>query len=225
MAAPILVLAPRSQRIRYAAAVVASAAVVCFGMFVITSGRLAEVLAGTTATPSGGGTLLSLADLHGFSLLLASRALPIGLALVLAWWSARHLGAAALEPVPLVSLIATSLCFRLVFEVNLLGYYFMAVSASLIVLSVVGGRNRLYLAAWLALVTCAYDPLQWGSHPWTFLIPMVWYQLLLVPAALALAVTPLFAVVRDRHRSVLDCCHENRRAVSFDSVLHSTVSF
>ena len=57
VAAPILVLAPRSQRIRYVAAVVASAAVVSVGMLVVTSGRLSEVLAGTTATPSGGGTL------------------------------------------------------------------------------------------------------------------------------------------------------------------------
>ena len=225
VAAPILVLAPRSQRIRYVAAVVASAAVVSVGMLVVTSGRLSEVLAGTTATPSGGGTLLSLADLHGFSLLLASRALPIGLALVLAWWSARCLGAAAYEPVPLISLIATSLCFRLVFEVNLLGYYFTAVSSALIVLTVVEGRIKLYLTAWLALVTCAYDPLQWGSHPWTFLIPMVWYQFLLVPAALALAVTPLISVVRDRHRLDFDSCHANHRPISFESTIQTTASF
>ena len=140
VAAPLLMVAPRSERIRYATAVVGSAAVVIVGMLVVTSGRVIDVLTGTTATPPSGGTFLYLADLHGFSLLFVSRVLPIVLAMALAWWSARRLGAAALDPVPLISLIATSLCLRLVFEVNIFGYYFMAVAASLIVLNVIRGR-------------------------------------------------------------------------------------
>jgi hypothetical protein len=222
VAAPLLVVAPKNQRIRYAGAVMGSAAVVVIGMVVITSGRVIDVLAGTTATPSTGGTLLSVAGLHGFSLVLASRALPIAFAMMLAWWAVRRLGAAALDPVPLVSLIATSLCFRLVFEVNLFGYYLMAVAASLIVLNVVAGRVHLYLVAWLGLVTFAYDPLRWGTHPWTYEIPMACCQLLLVPAALALALTPLVSVIRDRNRSVLDPYRDDHKTVSLESALQTS---
>ena len=222
VAAPLLVLAPRNQRIRYASALVVSAAVITVGVVVVTSGRVIDALTGTTATPHTGRTLLSVADLHGYSLLFASRVLPIALGMVLAWWSARRLGAAALDPVPLISLIATSLSFRLVFEVNIFGYYFMAVSASLIVLNVIRGRNQVYVAAWLILVTFAYDPLRWGSHPWTYLVSMARYQLLLVPVATALAVTPLISVVRGRHRSVVDSYRDDHSPVSFDSALQTT---
>ena len=48
-------------------------------MLVITTGRVMNVLTGTSATPSIGGTVLAGAHLHGFSLLFASRVLPIGL--------------------------------------------------------------------------------------------------------------------------------------------------
>ena len=221
IAAPLLVLAPRNQRIRYAAAVMGSAGVVVIGMVVITSGRVINVLAGTSATPSSGGTLLAGAGLHGFALLFASRVVPICLAMAVAWWSVHRLGPAALDPVPLVSLVATSLCFRLVFEVNLFGYYFMAVSVALIVLNVIRGRIHPYLVAWLALVTFAYDPLRWGNHPWTDAIPTVCYQFLLVPAALALAVTPLVSVVRERSRSARDASGEDHEAVPLESVLQS----
>ena len=196
IAAPLLVVAPRNQRVRYAGAVMVSAGVVVAGIALITSGRVINVLTGTSVTPSIGGTVLAGAHLHGFPLLFASRVLPIGLAMGLAWWSKRLLGAAALDPIPLASLIATSLCLRLVFEVNLFGYYFMAVSVSLIVLNVIRGRFQPFLVAWLALVTFAYDPLRWGNHPWTYSIPMVLDQFLLVPTAVALAVVPLLLVVR-----------------------------
>ncbi len=221
IAAPLLVLAPRHQRIRYAAAVMGSAGVVVIGMVVVTSGRVINVLAGTSATPSTGDTLLAGAGLHGFALLFASRVVPICLAMAVAWWSVHRLGPAALDPVPLASLVATSLCFRLVFEVNLFGYYFMAVSVALIVLNVIRGRIHPYLVAWLALVTFAYDPLRWGNHPWTDAIPTVCYQFLLVPAALALAVTPLVSVVRERSRSARDASGEDHEAVPLESVLQS----
>ncbi len=70
----------------------------------------------------------------------------------------RRLGGSVLEPVPLISLIATSLSFRLVFEQNLFGYYFMALAVLLIVLDAVNGRIRGQLVAWLSLVLLAFDP-------------------------------------------------------------------
>jgi len=60
-------------------------------------------------------TLIGLIPIHGL-LLIESRILPIVLAVMLAWWATRRLGSSVLEPLPLVSLIATSLGLRLVFD-------------------------------------------------------------------------------------------------------------
>lgn len=220
VAAPLLVVVPRSRRVKYAAAVVGSSGVVVVGMLVTTSGRVMNVLTGATATPSSGSTFLAGSHLHDVPLLLASRVLPIGLSVVVAWWSARRLGPGALDPIPLVSLIATSLCLRLVFEVNLFGYYFMAVAVSLLVLGVISRRHLLYLAAWLALVMFVYDPLTWGRG-WTYPVPTVFFQFLLVPPALALAVAPLVSLVRDQNRSVLDASADDQSALTPESVLQS----
>ncbi len=70
----------------------------------------------------------------------------------------RRLGRSVLEPVPLISLIATSISFRLVFEQNLFGYYFMALAVLLLLLDAVHGRIRGQLVAWLTLVVLAFDP-------------------------------------------------------------------
>jgi hypothetical protein len=88
--------------------------------------------------------------------------LPIVLSMVLARWAVRRLGQSVLEPIPLVSLIATSLSLRLAFEENLFGYYFMALVVALVVLEVVRGRIRERLVAWLVLVQLAFWPVPWG---------------------------------------------------------------
>ena len=107
---------------------------------------------------------------HGAVLVILSRIMPIFASLLLARWAVRRLGSAILEPVPLLSLMATSLSFRLVFEQNLYGYYFMALAVSLLLLDVIGGRIRGQLVAWLGLLTLAFDPVPWGvlsnGQPW-----------------------------------------------------------
>ena len=47
-----------------------------------------------------------------------------------------------MDPVPFCRSIATSLSFRLVFEQNLYGYYFMALAVSLVLVDVMCGRIR-----------------------------------------------------------------------------------
>lgn len=77
----------------------------------------------------------------------------------------RRLGPAALEPVALVSVVALSLCMRLVFEQALFGYYFMALAVTLVLLDVMGGRIRGSLVAWLVLVSLVFivsPPLAFG---------------------------------------------------------------
>ncbi len=72
-----------------------------------------------------------------------------------------------------ISLLATSLSLRLVFEEGLFGYKFMALAVMLILLAVVRGRIRGRFVAWLALATLAFNPIPggiainarwWGEH-------------------------------------------------------------
>ena len=70
---------------------------------------------------------------NGAPLLLVSRIPPLVLALLLSWYVVRRLGQSALQPAVLISLVAVSLSFRLVFEDNIFSYYFMALAVTLIV--------------------------------------------------------------------------------------------
>jgi hypothetical protein len=199
--APLIVVAPRNRKIRFAGSAIGSAALVVAPLAVLTSGRVINAVLGAGSTPALGHTVLAAFHFHGMLLLTLSRIVPLIFALALAWWAARRLGTAILEPVPLISLVATALTFRLVFEINLFGYYFMAVAVSLIVLDVIRGRIGMYLVGWLALLTLAFDPVQSGNDPLSLLVPVWFWQILLVPAAVALAAGPLISAARTGHGS------------------------
>ena len=157
--APLLMVAPPIRRIRFASAAIVAVALVVLPVTAITSGHaLRAVVLGSGNTPSIGGTVLWELHFKGALLVVISRILPILLAMALAWWAVRRLGTSVLEPVPLISLLATSLSFRLVLEQNLFGYYFMALAVSLLVRDGVQGRIRGPLVAWLSLVVLAFDP-------------------------------------------------------------------
>jgi hypothetical protein len=157
VAAPLFVLAPRGRRPAYAGAVVGTTAAAVLALSAFTSGDAAHaVLFGTGTTGGIGGTLLWELDLHGALLLLFSRIAPIVLSLLLAWWVVRRLGPSSLEPVALLSVVGLSLSLRLVFEQQLFGYYFMALSVALVLLDVAGGRLRATLVGWLATVSMVY---------------------------------------------------------------------
>jgi hypothetical protein len=157
--APLLVVAPPIQRIRFASAAIAAIALVVLPVTAVTSGHaLRAAVLGSGNTPSIGGTVLWELHLNGALLVAISRVLPILLAMALAWWAVRRLGISVFEPVPLISLVATSLSVRLVLEQNLFGYYFMALAVSLLVRDAVRGRIRGPLVAWLSLVILAFDP-------------------------------------------------------------------
>jgi hypothetical protein len=198
--APLVVVAPVNRRFRLAGGAIAAMAIVVLPLVVLTAGRaFGPALLGSGGSPSPvGGTLLWELGGLGKPLVAVSRLLPILLSVVLAWWAKRRLGAGMLNPVPLISLIATALTLRLVFEVNLWGYYFLAVTLSLIVLNVACGRIRLYLVAWLALVLLAFNPMGWGSDLFAQEVPRWLWQAILVPSALAMAAGPLITAVGDR---------------------------
>jgi len=163
--APLFVVAPKHRQVRFAGAALAGAALVLLPMVALTSGRaLRASFLGTGDFTGGGGTLLWELHLHGVMLVILSRILPIAASMLLARWALRRLGRAVMDPVPLLSLIATSLSLRLVFEQNLYGYYFMALSVTLVLLDVVGGRIRGQLVAWLGLLVLAFNPVPWGFN-------------------------------------------------------------
>ncbi len=165
VAAPLLILAPATRRLAFAGAVAVTAAVAAVFLLVTTPWRGVEAALLGSGDTGGVGTALDSLHLRGAPLLFASRVLPVLLALILSWWVVRRLGPAALEPVALVSVVALSLCMRLVFEQALFGYYFMALAVTLVLLDVMGGRIRGSLVAWLVLVSLVFivsPPLAFG---------------------------------------------------------------
>jgi len=167
VAAPLLVIAPGRERLKYAGGAAVGVAVIAVPFIVATSGRaIKNLLLGSSRVGiinrSTGGTVLWEANIRGSLLFLLSRVAPIVAAMALAWWASKRLGPGLLTSVPLLSVVAASLAFRLVFEENLFVYYFMAISVALVVLEVASGHIRGTVLAWLALVSVAFNPVHAG---------------------------------------------------------------
>ncbi len=161
--APLLVVAPGRERWKLLGSSAVPVVLVSAPFLLATSGRaLHAVVVGTGDSGTRGGTFLWELISHSSALDVSSRALPILAAITLAWWALRRLGPRALDPIPLLSLIATSLSMRLVFEEGLYGYKFMALAVMLIILGIVRGSIRGRLVAWLALVTLVFNPIPTG---------------------------------------------------------------
>jgi hypothetical protein len=170
--APLVVVAPKEQRNRFLASSILATAAIDLPFIILTSGRAFRAVvigSGFIISPIGG-TVFWETHAHGDTVFIVSRLLPILLALSLTWWAARRLGPRILEPVPLISLIATVLTLRLAFESNLWGYYFMPLAVMLIVLDVTRHRFRRYLIVWIAIFMLAFNPIPWGfmsnGRPW-----------------------------------------------------------
>jgi hypothetical protein len=243
VAAPLFVLAPNDRRLRYF--VSGGSVVVAIGgvMTVLTSGDVFHAVALGSGDSSGfGGTVLWELHLHGAPLVMVTRVLPIAGSLAVAWWSIKKLGSKALEPIPLLAVIAGSLGLRLLFEQNLQhDYYFMALTVCLVFLQVAGRSIRPGFVAWIALVSLAFNPIAWSSKAlgtlllvagaailfvgfvrrrvhwylvaWVGVVavtlvtwpgmaaapvvaPKWFWQLVLVPTGLVLALRPLFSIIR-----------------------------
>jgi hypothetical protein len=157
VAAPLLVVAPTTRRWTFVGAAAATTALALLLFFVSAgSGAVRTALIGTGNQSGVGGTWLSALHLSSGATGFISRVVPLELSLVLAWWVAKQLGSSVREPVPLLSVVALSLSFRLVFEQNLLGYYFMALAVMLVILNVLERRIRGALVAWLAGVSLVF---------------------------------------------------------------------
>jgi hypothetical protein len=163
LAVPMFILIPSSKRPRTVLAGVATSAIIVLPFIVLTSGRaLRYALIGSSVTTSLPQADPWLSGLHGVLLVLVTRVPPIAIAALLAWWAQRRLGARIMEPVPLLSLLATCLALRLVFEVTLFAYYYAAAIVFLVLLEVARGRIRGAAITWYAVVVLAYNPLPLG---------------------------------------------------------------
>jgi hypothetical protein len=193
--APLLVIAPRDRVTRFVGAAVASVLGIVVPLTVLVSTKAISIALIGSGDSSAANTLLGMLHPQGRLVLVLSRLAPIVLAMLTARWSSKRIGSAILEPLPLIALMATSLSYRLIFEVNLWGYYFMAVAVILVILDVIRGRIRVLLLVWLALVVVAFypTPADAGFGPASPLwLPLWLWQLILVPVAIALAASPLW---------------------------------
>jgi len=161
---PMFVLVPGKWRIKFVTAAVAVASLISVPIIVLTSGQaFSATVLGTGFTPApGGGTLLSETHLRGSVLFALARVTPILLSMALAWWAKQRLDDDAVRPIPFLSVIATALALRIVFEFSLFGYFFLGVATTLILIDFIGGHIRGTLLTWLALVTVFFDPFPWG---------------------------------------------------------------
>lgn len=208
--APLLVLAPGRARLRFAAGALGSFLAVYGPLGVATHGRIFSILTGTKVTMAGW-SVLGHAHLHGAVFVVASRILPIVSSVGLALWFRVRLGVRSLEPVPLVALIGLSFACRLVFEVNLFSYYFMALAVSIVLLQALEGKVRVWTVPWLAAIAVAFYPL-WSQDGFARL---EWvFQLVLVPSGIALVVAQLRSYLRAMRLEVaLDSFDQDRQLV------------
>jgi hypothetical protein len=154
VAVPLFVLAPRARKFRLTCAALLTGLIVVLPLMVLSSGRaLGAIALGTGDDPSEGGTVLWGVHATGVAGVLVYRVAPIAVSMLLSWWVVRRLGQRALDPVPLMSLVAVSLGLRLVFEVNLNPYYFMALTVTLVLLEATRGSIRRTIVAWLLALT------------------------------------------------------------------------
>lgn len=210
LALPLLVLAPGQRKVRYVGAALAAAVVIVVPLLLVTRGSaLSAVGFGSGDTTGIGTTVVSSLHLHGASTVLVSRVLPVVLSVALAVWVINRLGAReARAPVAMLSLLATSLALRLVFEVNIYVYYFMALAVFLLLLDVQRGRLRASFVAWLTCLTLVFA-VGWGYNAFHYVTwqygALTYIPPLVVGAALALFVLQLFRGASRWSLSLLGC--------------------
>jgi hypothetical protein len=186
VAVPLVVVAPHRRRLRYVAAAVATVGgVSLFLLWSTSADQLWTVLKGSSVPTIDGNTVIGQLGLHGTVLILATRAIPLALSALIAFWAGRKLRRTVLEAAPLLALIAVSLCLRLVFEENLYGYYLLALAVSLLLLEATTGEVRQSVVAWLIAASLVFVLLPWNSLfwriSWAHVVPQV------LPQAIAVA--------------------------------------
>ncbi len=198
-AIPLVLVFPLRSSSRLVLGLFMAVACIDIPMFLLTSGRALKAIAVGTGVNTQRATALVLTHLHGNTLYTISRVTPIVLAIGVTLWIRRRLAMSTMDPVVLLSLVAVSLTFRLVFEVNLWGYYFMAVSVVLIVRAAIQRHVSWLFVLWLIVVTYAAIDGGLANRPALAPWPMSLWQAILVPWVIALSFEPLRKLLREGH--------------------------
>jgi len=103
-------------------------------------------------------TMVGVLTIAEQSKLEIARDAPIVVAAALALWARRRAGPRLLAPAPLVGLCVACLASRLVFEISLLNYYFLAVAVTLVLLDFTRKRPPLCSAAWIVATRFGLTP-------------------------------------------------------------------
>lgn len=197
----VLVLAHRSKWTKLIVGLTIGVSIIDLPVVIVTSGhglRTAILGSSRNVANSTGGTVLWEAHLHGMLHFFVARMMPVLAIMALAWWAKRRLDSRVFEPVVFTSLILLAMTVRIFFEVNLFGYYFMAMAIMIILLDIVRGHIRGATMAWLIMVTVAFDPIPFGfvSNDHSLLNATLYRDL---PLALIAIVIAILAIGSVRH--------------------------
>ena len=130
-------------------------------------------------------TVVGLLDFAENTKLTVARDAPIVLAAVLVVWARWRARTGLLAPGPLVGLALACLATRLVFEISLLNYYFLAVGVALVLLDLVCRRLPVWSVGWIVVTRFVLTPL--APHVALTLTAAVFLVAALVPIGLGLA--------------------------------------
>lgn len=161
----VLVLAARAKYPKLIGGLAIGVGVIALPLLVFTSGHaLHTIILGSSRNISHtfGGTVIWEAHLRGPLRFVVSRMLPVIAVMLVTWAAKRRWGHRVFSPVIFSSLVALSLVMRLVFEINLFGYYFMAAAVTLVLLDVTRGRLRGGTVVWLLTTAVAFNPIPFG---------------------------------------------------------------
>lgn len=130
-------------------------------------------------------TVVGLLTIAENTKLTVARDAPIALAVVLVVWARWRGRDSLLAPGPLVGLALACLASRLVFEISLLNYYFLAVGVALVLLDVICRRLPVWSVGWIVATRFVLTPL--APHVALTLTAALFLLAALVPMGLGLA--------------------------------------
>lgn len=155
---PLVVATPRGARRRFAVGCVATAGIVVVPLLVGAGRGMVKSLLGGYATAEGSGTVVDSFHLHGALLTVVARVGPLLAAAALAAAARVRWGSALRQPAVLSALVVSCLALRLLFEVNLIGYYFLAGAVGIVVVDALSRRARGWTFGWLVAAAAFYPP-------------------------------------------------------------------
>jgi hypothetical protein len=190
VAVPLAVLAVTERRFRFVVAAVATAGVIAVTALGLTGWGAIRAIVGEGIAPTSAVTWVDHLGLSNNGLAVVSRILPLVLAGALALIAARRLGREIHTPSLFCELLALCLGLRLVFEINLVGYRFMAYVVMLLVIELVNARVRWVVVAWVVAVSLIW-PVSSDFHSGVLGDQKLLLQLVAIATYLLMVAPPL----------------------------------